>query len=108
MLKALQVGLAEKGWGDRVVFPPNAHAGEVKVNLSVHQLVEEAIKNGEGILTDNGSLRVATGKHTGRSPKDKFIVDSPSTHDGADKICNSDYRGADRTRANLYKYDGSN
>ena len=57
------------------------HAGEVKVNLSVHQLVEEAIKNGEGILTDKGSLRVATGKHTGRSPKDKFIVDSPSTHD---------------------------
>ena len=56
-------------------------AQEVKLNLSVRQLVEEAIRNGEGTLTDKGSLRVETGKHTGRSPKDKFIVDAASTHD---------------------------
>ena len=41
-------------------------AREVKLNLSVRQLVEEAIRSGEGTLTDKGSLRVETGKHTGR------------------------------------------
>ena len=55
-------------------------AREVKLNLSVRQFVEEAIRSGEGTLTDKGSLRVETGKHTGRSPKDKFIVDSATTH----------------------------
>jgi phosphoenolpyruvate carboxykinase (ATP) len=55
-------------------------AKEVLPNWSVRQLVEAAIKSGEGTLTDKGSLRVLTGKHTGRSPKDKFIVDSASTH----------------------------
>lgn len=54
---------------------------EAIYNLSVRQLVEEAIRNGEGTLTDKGSLRVETGKHTGRSPRDKFIVDTPVTHD---------------------------
>lgn len=56
-------------------------AKQIDRNLSVHQLVEEAVRNGEGMLTDKGSLRVTTGKHTGRSPKDKFIVDSPSVHE---------------------------
>ena len=50
-------------------------------NLSPAKLVEEALKNGEGILTDKGALAVTTGKYTGRSPKDKFIVDTPAVHD---------------------------
>jgi len=53
-------------------------------NLSVPQLVETAIRNGEGILTTTGAFSTSTGKYTGRSPKDKFIVDEPSVHDKID------------------------
>src|SRR6185436_8537122 len=43
-------------------------------NLSPAELVEETIILGQGMLTDTGALAVDTGKFTGRSPKDKFIV----------------------------------
>ena len=43
-------------------------------NLGTAQLVEHAVRNGEGVLAKDGPLVVATGKHTGRSAKDKFIV----------------------------------
>ncbi len=50
-------------------------------NLTVPELVEEAIRNGEGVLTKDGALSVSTGKFTGRSPKDKFVVqDEVSNH----------------------------
>ena len=45
-------------------------------NLPVAKLVERALARGEGVLTSNGALRVETGKYTGRSPNDKFIVDN--------------------------------
>ena len=43
-------------------------------NLGTAQLVEEAVRNGEGLLSKDGPFVVATGKHTGRSARDKFIV----------------------------------
>lgn len=43
-------------------------------NLSAAILVEHAIKNNEGILSDTGALITNTKKYTGRSPKDKFSV----------------------------------
>ena len=55
--------------------------GSVYRNLAVRQLVERAIKNGEGVLSDTGALVVNTGKYTGRSPDDKYIVDTPAVHD---------------------------
>ncbi len=50
-------------------------------NLAPAVLVEKALASGEGQLMDSGALLVNTGKYTGRSPKDKFIVDTPGIHD---------------------------
>jgi phosphoenolpyruvate carboxykinase (ATP) len=46
-------------------------------NLSVPQLVEQAVARNEALLASNGALVAATGSRTGRSPKDKFIVRTP-------------------------------
>ena len=50
-------------------------------NLSPAELIEHALRRGEGKLSNTGALVVKTGKYTGRSAKDKFIVDTPAVHD---------------------------
>ncbi len=50
-------------------------------NLLTGALVEEAVRRGEGMLAAEGPLVVATGKHTGRSAKDKYIVKDAETAD---------------------------
>ena len=51
----------------------------VRSNLSTAELYEDAIRAGEGIVAAEGPLVVRTGKHTGRSPQDKFIVKEPGS-----------------------------
>lgn len=49
-------------------------------NLHPDHLIKKALKNKEGVLSKTGALIVLTGKYTGRSPHDKFIVDTPNIH----------------------------
>ena len=49
-------------------------------NLTPAQLTEHALRRGEGTLSATGALVVKTGKYTGRSANDKFIVDTPAVH----------------------------
>jgi phosphoenolpyruvate carboxykinase (ATP) len=58
--------------------------GRVHHNLSAPSLVELIISRKEGVLSSTGALSVKTGKFTGRSPDDKYIVDDEVTHDTVD------------------------
>ncbi len=54
---------------------------QVLVDSSTAFLVESAIERHEGKLSNTGALCIETGKYTGRSPEDRFIVDTPDVHD---------------------------
>ncbi len=69
---SLNVSLADQGI---------ATGATLKANLGTPALVEEAIRKGEGLLTKDGALLVDTGKFTGRSVKDKFVVSDATTED---------------------------
>lgn len=49
-------------------------------NLTPCKLTEHAVLRGDGKLTSTGAISVTTGKYTGRSPHDRFIVDQESIH----------------------------
>jgi phosphoenolpyruvate carboxykinase (ATP) len=53
--------------------------GSVYYNLQVPDLYAQAILRGEAELSGDGALVAATGQHTGRSPRDKFIVRDANT-----------------------------
>ena len=53
-------------------------------NLPIAQLMEHAVRREEGKVSDTGALCVVTGKYTGRSPNDKFIVKDDVTADEID------------------------
>ena len=55
--------------------------GNVYYNLLEPALIEAALKRNEGTLGKGGAFYCSTGAHTGRSPKDKFVVRTPSVED---------------------------
>jgi phosphoenolpyruvate carboxykinase (ATP) len=69
------LGLEDFGFG---------YAASVARNLNAAQLFEEAICRREGNAAVGGPLVVRTGKHTGRSPQDKFFVREPSSENQID------------------------
>ena len=58
------------------IEPGTAHR-----NLRSQELTEIAISDGEGVLAASGALAVKTGKYTGRSPDDRYIVRDELTRD---------------------------
>ena len=57
------------------------HTGNIFRNNPPGALVEKALLNKEGRLSRAGALCIETGERTGRSPDDKYIVDTPAVHD---------------------------
>lgn len=55
--------------------------GKIYRNPSVDFLIQKALERKEVIQSKSGALVAYTGKYTGRSPNDRYIVDSPSVHD---------------------------
>jgi phosphoenolpyruvate carboxykinase (ATP) len=56
------------------------NSGHIKaMHLSNEELIEEAVKNNEGVIASNGAFSTSTGDRTGRSPNDRFIVQEPTT-----------------------------
>jgi phosphoenolpyruvate carboxykinase (ATP) len=60
-------------------------------NLTTPALYEEALVNREGIVAEGGPLVVETGKYTGRSPKDKFVVREPGSEQHVDWSANAPF-----------------
>src|SRR3954465_3693148 len=58
------------------LFPIRIHA-----NLTPPMLIEHAVRRGEGVLSDHGAFTAVTAPHTGRSAKDKYLVDEPGISD---------------------------
>jgi phosphoenolpyruvate carboxykinase (ATP) len=55
--------------------------GRVFWNPTTSLLYTHALERREGRLAEGGPLAVDTGRHTGRSPKDKFVVREPGSED---------------------------
>jgi len=72
----------------------------ISIQLSVPQLVEKVLNRNEGELSSTGAVKAETGKYTGRSPKDKYIVEEASTKEKID--WNSNQSISEENFLNLY------
>lgn len=59
-------------------------ASQVYLNQDANALVRQTLERGQGTVSDTGALCIQTGKFTGRSPKDRFIVRDECTEDAVD------------------------
>ena len=59
-------------------------AVNIHADLNQDELLEQSLNRGEGEIAANGALFVKTGKRTGRSPLDRFIVNDDGTKDSVD------------------------
>ena len=57
------------------------HLGTVHWNRSMPVLYEHAVRRGEGEVVSGGAFSVCTGRFTGRTPRDKYIVEESGTKD---------------------------
>jgi phosphoenolpyruvate carboxykinase (ATP) len=83
------------------------NVGAVHENLPPARLVEASVRRREGMISGSGALVVRTGKRTGRSPKDRFIVENEVTKKAVDwgkgnKAFSSDAFGALLNKAASY------
>lgn len=76
------------------------------INLEEPALVQQAACRGEGRIGKGGSFLVSTGAHTGRSPRDKFIVDTPDVapHIWWENNAAMDPCGFDRLESDMLDY----
>ena len=58
--------------------------GKVHRNLPVKNMIDLTVQKNECILVSTGALSVKTGKYTGRSPDDRYIIDDDETHNKVD------------------------
>ena len=82
MTEVVGSGATEKFISQLTAFGINP--SKVHRNLSVEEMTNTAIQRKEGIINSTGSLSVNTGKYTGRSPDDRFIVYDDKTHETID------------------------
>ncbi|MEM7043501.1 MAG: phosphoenolpyruvate carboxykinase (ATP) [Pseudomonadota bacterium] len=77
-----QVGpvISRNGLGDLGLSAP----GRVRWNLTPAALLQEAVLRHEGSLVSGGAFNATTGRHTGRSPNDKFFVNHASLGNSID------------------------
>src|SRR5687768_1436152 len=83
------------------------NVGAVHENLPPARLVEASVRRREGMISGSGAVVVRTGKRTGRSPKDRFIVENEVTKEAVDwgtgnKAFPSDAFGALLNKAAAY------
>ena len=73
-LSSLRDAIPLAGTGVRV-------ASALHANLTAPGLVAHSLRKDEGRLSADGAIIVRTGVHTGRSVRDKFVVDEPATRE---------------------------
>ncbi len=78
------VSIADRESADGLKPQGLSPAGRVHWNLVAPELVEAAVRRGEGRIADMGPFVAVTSPHTGRSPNDKFVVKEPGSEADVD------------------------